>query len=125
MRCDRFRWRGCRFSLTSPSKELRGLDYYAMSTAFLSGGLVVPLVELQASLNEYHIAFVGVFLYCIGRVRKGIAINERNVFSYFSAGIPPFSVYSKTNLADSGSVRSDASFRITGKITHKYYFVVT
>jgi hypothetical protein len=83
------------------------------------------LVETQAALYEYWVTLVGVFLYRVGRVREGVAVNERNVFSYFSAGIPPFSVYSKTNLADSGSVRSDASFRITGKITHKYYFVVT
>jgi hypothetical protein len=82
----------------------------------LASLLVVPLVELQATLNEYGATFAQVFLGDLGSATPKLHIDERSFLVFFALVVTVDSIHREPNIGDRGALGSILDLGIPGEI---------
>ena len=111
-------------SLTSaPTDESKFLKDDTELASALSGVFVLPLVELEAALNEDRPPFLHILAKRFGLFSEGVHIDESGLVLLLSFGVPPHAVDGEAQLGHRGALGGVAQFRIPGQVAHQDDFV--
>src|SRR5690606_10054058 len=92
--------------------------------ALLTGGFVVPLVELEAAFHKEGAAAGAELRDVFALFVPGLDVNEGDFLAGGAGGVPELAVDRQAELTNRGALGRDAQFGVAGQVAEKDDFVV-